>query len=73
MTDVTCHVTAVKSEMTYALLLPVVVAAAVMVRAYDICHVTSVTKCDVEGVWVCYKNLTHFIAVLSVLDNFELI
>ena len=43
MTDVTCHVTAVKSEMTYALLLPVVVAAAVMVRAYDIlsrdiCH-----------------------------------
>ena len=33
------------SEMTYALLLlPVVVAASVVARAYDICHVTSVTK-----------------------------
>ena len=39
-----CHVTAVKREVTYALLLPVVVAALVVARAYDSCHVTSVTK-----------------------------
>ena len=41
-------------------------AASVAARAYDICHVTSVIKGDVEGVWVCYKNLTHFIADLRV-------
>ena len=33
----------------------------------DICHKGG----DVEGVWVCYKNLMHFIADLSISDNFE--
>ena len=43
--------------------------------AYVICHFWQLSRdiChkggDVEGVQVCYKNLTHFIAVLSVLDN----
>ena len=58
------------SLLLLLLLLPVA-AAAVMVRAYDSCHVTSVKRGDVEGVRDMLWNLMRFIAFLRVLDVFS--
>ena len=50
----------VTDDMTYALLLLLPVAAAVMVRAYDSCHVTSVKRGDLEGVGGVPQKLDAF-------------